>query len=349
MILASEEKNSCAGFWHPPGSADAIEATLVGSDNGSATISYGDTISRFERLKDIEISVRVAGIPRRLQFPDGSIFETRDNDFIDALLRSSGQRRDFIHELERFRPRLVAFAVAICVLSYAIYRFALPVLVEVAIWATPDSVPRLISAAALETLDQAVLKKSTLPEQQKERLHNQFNSLVDLVDNQSANYNLNFRKGGVLGPNALALPDGTIVVTDELIRMVKNDEAVLGVLAHEIGHTELKHSLRQLYNVAGSYALIMLIAGDIGSGVEEVLLQGRGLLALSYSRQAEKEADRFSVALMAKAGHNPRSINIFFSLLGAKFKDESKTSIFSTHPSSPERKKAVDEYAETLR
>ena len=30
-------------------------------------------------------------------------------------------------------------------------------------------------------------------------------------------YMLHFRKGGPIGPNAFALPDGTIVLTDELV------------------------------------------------------------------------------------------------------------------------------------
>ena len=41
-------------------------------------------------------------------------------------------------------------------------------------------------------------------------------------------------------------------------------EMIVGVLAHEIGHVELEHSLRQIYRVAGMAGLIMLIAGDVG-------------------------------------------------------------------------------------
>ena len=93
------------------------------------------------------------------------------------------------------------------------------------------------------------------------------------------------------------------MVTDELIELAGDDtEVIVGVLAHEIGHVELEHSLRQIYRAAGVAGLIMMIGGDIGSGTEDLLVQGAGILSLSYSRGAESAADRHSVELMQKAG-----------------------------------------------
>ena len=45
-----------------------------------------------------------------------------------------GPRSGLIHELERFRPRLIVFVVLVVAFAVAIYRFAVPVLVEVAVW-----------------------------------------------------------------------------------------------------------------------------------------------------------------------------------------------------------------------
>jgi predicted Zn-dependent protease len=89
----------------------------------------------------------------------------------------------------------------------------------------------------------------------------------------------------------------------------------------------------------------MLIAGDVGSGGEEALTDGAGLLALSYSRGAESEADRISVELMAKAGHDPTAIGRFFKLLEDKLGDKGGTNMLSTHPGTPERRRQIDEWA----
>mgnify|MGYP000131940626 FL=1 len=140
------------------------------------------------------------------------------------------------------------------------------------------------------------------------------------------------------------------MLTDQLVAMAGGDtEMVLGVLAHEIGHVEQNHSLRQLYRAAGTAGLIMLIAGDIGSGGEEILTDGAALLSLSYSRSAEAEADRISVELMAKAGMDPTAIGRFFALLEKKLGDKGATSMLSTHPGTPERRKAIDDYARLIK
>lgn len=309
---------------------------MVASDENGAELAGG-------RLSAVEISARVGRIPRRVTFPDGSLFETDDNDGIDRFLLRKGRRgAGIVHWLERFHPRLVAFVAATILLGVLIYRFALPAIVEVAVAVTPPVVPRLMSASTLETMDRMLLGESKLEAAQRDRILAGFRRIAALSDGGEAAYTLNFREGGPIGPNAFALPDGTLILTDELVELAGGDtEMVVGVLAHEIGHVEHKHSLRQIYRAAGVAALIMLIAGDIGSGAEDVLVQGGGLLALSYSRAAEAEADKHSVELMIKAGLDPTAIARFFELLEAKFHDRSKSSIFSTHPGTPERRKAI--------
>jgi Zn-dependent protease with chaperone function len=294
-------------------------------------------------LSSVEVSARVGCIPRHITFPDGSLFETGDNNAVDRFLARKGRgSTGIIHRLEQFHPRLIAFVAATILLGVLIYRFALPALVEVAVAVTPPIVPHIMSASTLETMDQTLLGESKLDETRRGRILDGFRRLAALSEGGEAAYTLNFREGGPVGPNAFALPDGTLILTDELVELAGDDtEMIVGVLAHEIGHVEHKHSLRQIYRAAGVAALIMLIGGDIGSGTEDVLVQGGGLLALSYSRSAEAEADRHSVELMMKAGLDPTAIARFFELLETKLQDHSETSIFSTHPGTPERRKAI--------
>lgn len=347
--MASDDRRITSGRWHPPRSSRAEVADLFGEgqtlfvrlDTGGDPVAVGD-------LKRVEVSTRIGRVPRRIGFPDGSMFETDDNDAVDTWLKRHG-RTGFIHELERFHPRLLGIVAAIVLLSVGIYRYAVPALVEVAVLVTPPAVTGWMASGTLLSLDKAVFSPSDLPEEKKNEIRSAFNQVAAFSARGASAYNLNFRKGGVIGPNAFALPDGTLVITDELVTLTEGDlDMIVGVLAHEIGHVERDHSLRQLYRAAGTAGLIMLIAGDVGSAGEDILTNGAALVALSYSRDAESEADRISVELMTKAGRDPRAIGRFFARLEEKLGIDGESSFISTHPGTAERRQAIDDYAKKL-
>jgi Zn-dependent protease with chaperone function len=348
--LASDREVIASGEWYPPGSSGRVIATLVlRADGISAVSADGNQLSK-GALSSLSISARVGDIPRRINFSDGSLFETTDNAAIDTFVKKNGrQHADWVHRLEQFHPRIFAFAAIVVLLAIGIYRYALPLLVEIAVLVTPPVVPQMMSSGTLSTLDTTVLSKSEVPEERQTEITARFARIAGETKEGAAAYTLNFRDGGAIGPNAFALPDGNIVITDQLIQLADgDDEMISGVLAHEIGHVEYKHSLRQLYRAAGMAALVMLIAGDVGSGVEDILTQGGGLLALSYSRSAERQADQRSVELMRAGGMDPLAIARFFEKLEDKFEDHSGTSMLSTHPGTPERRQAILDYARSL-
>jgi Zn-dependent protease with chaperone function len=348
--LASDGVEVARGTWHPPRSNAAMGASLLADGlRLSIRLDDGSIVCRDE-LKSIRISDRVGSVPRRLNLHNDSMFETSNNDAIDGLLKAhKADRTGWIAELEQFRPRLIGFVVLVFLLGALIYRYALPALVEVAILVTPPVVPQWLSSGTLASLDQTMLSPSKLSAAEQKTIRDSFNKIASFSTRGVANYNLNFRDGGLIGPNAFALPDGTLVLTDQLVRMAGSDtEMILGVLAHEIGHVEKDHALRQMYRAAGLAGLIMLIAGDVGAGGEEVLTDGAALLALSYSRSAESEADHVSVQLMAKAGHDPAAIGRFFKLLEEKLGDKGGTNMLSTHPGTPERRRQIDDWAKEM-
>ena len=350
-MASDAEQGGIAGTWHPPASSRAVPASLAVDPSGVLSLRGPDGGALASApLGEVEVSDRVGSIPRRFSFADGSIFETVDNDGVDAALKSFRRRGGgFVHELERFHPRLALFVVLIVLLSIGLYRYAVPALVEVAIVATPPVVPKLLSQSAMISLDGTLLGESELKEDVRARISDGFNELAALTPRGVAGYSLNFRDGGPIGPNAFALPDGTIVLTDALVGLAGNDtEAVLAVLAHEIGHVEHEHSLRQIYRAVGVTGLIMLIGGDIGAGAEDVLVQGAALVSLSHSRGAERQADRYSVELMHEAGRDPTAIARFFDLLGRELGDAGGGDFFSTHPATPERVEETKRYAEEI-
>ncbi len=350
--MASDGQIVASGEWHPANSSLSVVARLTETSTGLAVerVPSGEILAS-GGLAGVQISPRVGSIPRRIDFADGSLFETTDNDAIDRLLARSGRRATgLVHKLERFHPRLIVLVVATFLMAGLVYRYALPVLVEVAVAVTPPVVPKIMSVSTLETMDRTMLSPSRLDAGKQREISAGFAKIAALSTRGAAGYSLNFRAGGAIGPNAFALPDGTLVLTDELVELADgDDEMIIGVLAHEIGHVELEHSLRQIYRAAGMAGLIMMIAGDVGSSVEDLLVQGGGLLALSYSRSAEEAADRHSVELMSKAGFDATAIARFFVLLENKLGDRSGTNMLSTHPGTPERRKAILDYESALR
>jgi Zn-dependent protease with chaperone function len=109
-----------------------------------------------------------------------------------------------------------------------------------------------------------------------------------------------FRRGA--GPNAFALPDGTVVVTDELVELAKNDNEIMSVLAHEIGHVHHRHGLRMALE---SSTVLLLISTYFGDVTQLTTLSAAlpGVYAQAhYSRDLETEADTFALDYLEKSG-----------------------------------------------
>jgi Zn-dependent protease with chaperone function len=347
--LASDGAVIAKGEWHPANSSRAVPAVLREEGALLLAVEEGRVLASAVPER-IEISPRVGSIPRRVSFPDGSVFETRDNDGVDTYLRGKrGARSGLLHRLEQFHPRLILMALAVILLATTIYRFAVPALVEVAVLVTPPFVPELIGSGTLASLDRTILKPSELPDGERQAISEGFSKLAAHSKSGQGAYDLYFRDGGMIGPNAFALPDGSLILTDALVKLANGDrEMILGVLGHEIAHVEGEHSLRQIYRAAGIAALVMLIAGDVGSGVEDILTQGGALVALSYSRAAEADADRRSVELMRAAGYDPAALARFFAVLEDKLGDHGEANILSSHPGTPQRQQDIRNYAAEL-
>jgi predicted Zn-dependent protease len=79
------------------------------------------------------------------------------------------------------------------------------------------------------------------------------------------------------------------VVNTGLVAATRRPEELAGVLAHEIQHVELRHSLKGIIKHSGLSGLWMFATGDIGSGMAGDT--ATRVLSLRFSREAEREAD----------------------------------------------------------
>jgi Zn-dependent protease with chaperone function len=139
--------------------------------------------------------------------------------------------------------------------------------------------------------------------------------------------------------NAFASPGGIVVVNTGLLRAISSPEELAGVLAHEIAHAELRHSLKGMAKSLGLRTLAALILGDYGG---TALAEGMKKLAeLGFSREAEREADQEGLRRLAAARIDPQGMVRFFALL-EKERQLTPPQFLSTHPSNAERIAALE-------
>lgn len=134
--------------------------------------------------------------------------------------------------------------------------------------------------------------------------------------------------------NAFAAPGGVVVVFSGLLTTAATAEELAGVLAHEVAHAELRHSLRGMVKGLGLRALVALLAGDISDSV----LTGAAtrLTELRFSRDAEREADANGLQRLLAARISPHGMLRFYQRLTAEQRP-SPPALLSTHPASGER------------
>lgn len=145
--------------------------------------------------------------------------------------------------------------------------------------------------------------------------------------------------------NAVALPAGTILITDALIAKAGTADEVAGVLAHEIAHVRRSHGLQKIVRDGGLMLVLGLVTGD-GSGA--VAGATRALFGAAYSREAEREADADAVAMVAAAGGDPGRLATMLEALsdGAPARPGVLT-LLDTHPVGAERTAEILRLAET--
>jgi Zn-dependent protease with chaperone function len=296
------------GRYFPAGSSDGIEASLHCTGE-QALLVAGDT--RIEvNWNELSISDRLASLPRQVTFQDQSHFITQDNQSIDDWLAQGGRKPGFsvVSWFESSWRWAILAALAVPATLYLLFTVGMPLIATPLATAIPDSITQRLDREILELLDDRLMAPSELPEPRSDALKKLYGELW-----WTEGSDLQFRKGRALGANALALPGGTVVITDELAALIEHDGEFVAVLAHEMGHVALNHSMRNLVQVAGVGLVLGWILGDLSAVTDIVLVGAPTLLQqLSYSRRFENEADQYSLLFLEHSGY---SASCFASLL----------------------------------
>lgn len=332
------------GRFFTAGHSRSHAAWLSSTDAGLRLEVDGETEPRAPKL--VRISGKLGQLPRKLVFDDGSVFEAPGDAPVDDLLPVSSRFTGAVARMEESWKIALAAAVATMVLLLGIYRYGVPLAAFAAAGITPDAVVHMVNDGALEAADRTVLSPTTLGEARQAEVRGLFTSLAPPND-ATPPMEVVFRNAPAVGANAFALPGGTIIVTDQLIDAAGSDDEIAGVLAHEIGHVEQRHGLQQIYRALGLTAMAMLVSGDTGQLVHDVINQAAVLQTFAYAREFEAAADSRSVAIMLAAHRNPLAfVDLLDRIAGSE--QTGDPGMLSTHPGNRERRTAVEKQVQEL-
>ena len=127
--------------------------------------------------------------------------------------------------------------------------------------------------------------------------------------------------------NAFCTPGGYIYIYTGILKYLDSEDQLAGVLAHEIGHADLRHSTRQMTEMFGLQLLLDVLAGD-----RLALKQISGaLIGLKFSRAHETQADECSVRYLCPTAYNAAGGAGFFQKIMAA-NSARPPEFLSTHP-----------------
>ena len=148
--------------------------------------------------------------------------------------------------------------------------------------------------------------------------------------------------------NAFATPGGHIFITRGLIRCCRTEDALAAVVAHEIGHIQLRHGMRAIEKGRITEALTILAqegAKSFGSQEVAQLTQAFGgvisditntMINNGYSRSYEYQADAAAVSILQRTGYNPGALTEMLGVMAKQIKPGG-TDFAKTHPSPQNR------------
>lgn len=345
------------GNYYLAGSSNFLPATLY-IQAGSYQIHIKDQPIISGSINQLTVSDRLGHIPRKITLPDGSVFDTPENDAIDSLLARQNQASrwlSIVHALEQNMLLAIISIFFVAGVVFSGFKWGLPAASESIAKSLPASTNQMLAENVLEFLDDSWLSPSQLSESKQAQIRQHFSeSIIPLYTAEdSPKFKLHFRlwpmrNGGSI-PNALALPSGDIIVTDRFIELAENQDQIDIVLLHEMGHVVGRHSLEQVIEGSAVAIAVSIAFGDVSWLADMGVGVGSFLVSSFYSRNHEAQADKFAYEHSLIAGINPTSLGEILMLMEQDMashrrqraddggQKEEISEYFSTHPSSSKR------------
>ncbi|WP_076516139.1 M48 family metallopeptidase [Thalassolituus maritimus] len=316
------------------GRSDIRPAILLLRDDGSLRVLATDFDYELTSttLKECRQGDVLPGIPVELHFDSGDYFIPEDPD-----LRWT-PRSGFLAYLESHMVMVLAAALMVPLSFWLVFTQVIPAGAKATAPLVPQEVLNRVGRSSMKTLDYS-LEPSRLAQYEQASIIKDWNKAAEKagLDND---YRILFRSA--IAPNAFALPDGTIVVFDELVNILSRDE-LIAVLFHEAGHVDRRHGAQMMVQASAGAIVYGLLLGDLEGLSEVVLGTGISLGENAFSRTMETDADDFAVEHLKAAGMSPDLLaSALNSLPGSQRETNSWREYLSTHPERKTRTERIE-------
>lgn len=281
---------------------------------------------------------------RHADLPNGARLHASDAPAWDRWRRSLGAGDSlFVRSQQSWRGVVLASLLLIAA-SVSAYRWGLPAAAMATVAVLPHTVDAQVGDQLLTALEEELFAPSLLPESTQRRWLSRFDQAAQATHapQPPPPHRVLFRHSPKLGANALALPGGTIIVTDQMVQAFAQDadhgEPVLvGVFGHELGHVAHRHGMRTVVQASLLAVAAAMAIGDV-TGVTSALAVTA--LQMGYSREMEREADTEAIRTLQADGQDPAQMRRLFDAPHADGEQPAATRLgiaLSSHPDDAER------------
>jgi Zn-dependent protease with chaperone function len=318
--------------------AQTVVATFA---NGELTLSNDEKVIRCTAVKDIQVSSSAKQTFAIVYFSDGASLQINDTGLIVAITPKSSLP---VLLSNSWRGASIAFII-LAALVFAIYQWGIPLAADQAAKGMPNEWAEKIEETVMKDIDENMCKPSKLVNSRQIQLLRGF---AELQKASAANIRalpnarLIFRSCDLIGPNAFNIGRETIILTDEMVTFAGNDEAIIGILAHELGHLQGDHVMRGILRYVGVGVVATALLGDV-SGI----LAAAPTLVMrnQFTQVFEREADAHAIARLKAAKISAKPLAAVFQKLSKRDGDGDgkRWEWLFSHPDSAERAKLFEE------
>ncbi len=333
--MASVPGNFFTATWFDGRTAAAHAAHLVLMGRNVSVRSDDGALARAMPVDRLRLSEPTWRGPRFAYLDDGSTLEVHDTAAFNGALENLGLGPRGVARLQR-SASMATMALGLLVALFLFgYVKGLPVAARWVAFALPDSVETRLGEQFRTTLEGQMLTRSKLTKERQQQLSAMMSAAAAKAA-PGVKYSLVMHNTFAgQGLNAFTLPGGTIILLDGLVDAAEDDDQILAVLGHELGHAANKHGLRNVLQALSIGAIASATWGDF-AGVTTNLPVVLG--ALSYSRDFELEADDYAVQFLRANGKTAQPLIEFFEMMEeAAGETRGYASFLSTHPETRER------------
>ena len=276
--------------------SQAYPAELIALDQYSVMLKYQDLAvnsslqSRYFNIEQMTLITALDNTHPMIELTHHARIELLTNQLPQWLPLKHKNVQQKSSRLRKTATLIIFSLLLLIALGVSLLKWGIPIAAKAVAYQLPENTLQHIGSQA-QAYVMAQTKPTQLPKGQQAQIQIQY--LTKIASAHPAT--LIFRHGQQFGANALALPNNSIIVTDELVELTHSDQEILAILAHEQGHLIQRHSLQQALSNLGLNIVYIALTGNNSDLSSAIPVE---VLGANYSRKFEQEADSYALELM---------------------------------------------------